>query len=156
MTSDKPPLAMTIGDPAGIGPELALSAWRARARGDAPFFVLAPPGLLRSLSKRLGVDTPIIETEFGRIASDFDRGLPVVPLENRVACEPGRPDAGAAGATIELITRAVELVRTGVARAVVTNPISKAVLYDAGFGFPGHTEFLGELASSWAPRLFRS
>ncbi len=154
MNSDKPPLALTIGDPAGIGPELAIAAWRARATGESPFFLLAPRGLLVAVTKRLGVETPIIETEPGRVAAAFDQGLPVVPLDNWAPYEPGRPDARAAAATIESITRAVESVREGAARAVVTNPISKAVLYEAGFRFPGHTEFLGELARAWGETAF--
>jgi 4-hydroxythreonine-4-phosphate dehydrogenase len=66
----------------------------------------------------------------------------------------GRPDAGAAAATIESIQRAVEAVRRGEARAVVTNPIAKALLYQAGFRFPGHTEYLGELAKAWGEPAF--
>ena len=149
MTSDRPPMVMTMGDPAGIGPELAISAWRALASEGPPFFVLAPPGLLGSMAKQLGVQAPIIETEPARVAAVFDRGLPVVPLENPVRCEPGQPNAADAAATLESITRAVQSVRDGAARAVVTNPIAKSVLYEAGFRFPGHTEYLGELAKAW-------
>ena len=147
---------MTIGDPAGIGPELALSAWRARARGEPPFFVLAPPGLLSSLSKRLGVETSIIETEPGRVAEVFDQGLPVVPLENRVTCQPGRPDASDAAATLEFITRAVQSVRDGVARAVVTNPIAKSVLYEQDFVFRVIRNFWANLPRPGARRPFQS
>ena len=68
--------------------------------------------------------------------------------------EPGRPDARNAAATIESIARAVRAVHDGAARAVVTNPIAKAVLYEAGFRFPGHTEYLGELAKDWAEAAF--
>ncbi len=154
MTAEKPPLAMTMGDPAGIGPEIALSAWRAREAGDPPFFVLAAPALLSAAAKRAGFETPIIETEPDRVAAVVDQGLPVVPLEHRVDAEPGRPDARNAAATIESITRAVQAVRDGAARAVVTNPIAKSVLYDAGFRFPGHTEYLGELARAWGAAAF--
>ncbi len=154
MTSDKPPLAMTMGDPAGIGPELALSAWLRRAPDDPPFFILAPPALLAAVAKRVGLGSLIVETEPARAASVVERGLPVVPLDCRVESEPGRPDARNAAATVESINRAVLSVRDGSARAVVTNPISKAVLYDAGFGFPGHTEYLGELAKAWGGLAF--
>ncbi len=154
MTGDKPPLAMTMGDPAGIGPELALVAWRARAPGDAPFFILAAPAHLSAVARRVGVEAPIIETEPGRAAGVVAKGLPVVPLEEPVAAEPGRPDARNAAATMESIARAVQAVRDGAARAVVTNPIAKAVLYEAGFRFPGHTEYLGELAKSWGEPAF--
>jgi 4-hydroxythreonine-4-phosphate dehydrogenase len=154
MTSDKPPLAMTMGDPAGIGPELALSAWLRRAPTDPPFFILAPPALLAAVAKRAGFGSLIVETEPARAAAVVERGLPVVPLDRRVESEPGRPDARNAAATVESINRAVQSVHDGSARAVVTNPISKAVLYDAGFAFPGHTEYLGELAKAWGGLAF--
>jgi len=154
MTSEKPPLAMTMGDPAGIGPEITLAAWRARAAGDPPFFVLASPALLTAAAKRASFETPIVETEPDRVAGVVDQGLPVVPLEHGVDAEPGRPDARNAAATIESIARAVQTVCDGAARAVVTNPIAKAVLYDAGFRFPGHTEYLGELAKAWGEAAF--
>jgi 4-hydroxythreonine-4-phosphate dehydrogenase len=154
MPHDKPPLAMTMGDPAGIGPELALMAWRERRRGDAPFYLLAAPAHLSAVARRTGIDAPIIETDPGGAAAAIDRGLPVVPLEQPVDAEPGRPDARNAGATIESIARAVSAVRSGEARAVVTNPIAKAVLYGAGFRFPGHTEYLGDLAKAWDESAF--
>ncbi len=146
MTVEPPPLAMTMGDPAGIGPELAFAAWRLRAPEDPPFFILASPGQLADLGRRIGADAQIIETEPARAASVIAKGLPVVPLQNPVKAEPGRPSADNAAATLELIERAVSAVRVGAARAVVTNPIAKATLYEAGFRFPGHTEYLGELA----------
>jgi 4-hydroxythreonine-4-phosphate dehydrogenase len=149
MTAETPPLAMTMGDPAGIGLELALAAWRASEAGSPRFFIFAPPKLLSETARRLGFEAPIIETSPADVARIFAKGLPVVPLENPVEAEPGRPDPRNAGATIESISRAVRAVRDGAARAVVTNPIAKAVLYDAGFRFPGHTEFLGELAKAW-------
>ncbi len=154
MTGDRLPLAMTMGDPAGVGPELALAAWRNRTPGDAPFFVLAAPAHFASLAGRTGSKTPIIETDAARAASVFDKALPVVPLESAFEVETGRPEAGAAAATIESIGRAVEAVRVGEARAVVTNPIAKALLYEAGFRFPGHTEYLGELAKAWGASAF--
>ena len=154
MTGDRLPLAMTMGDPAGIGPELAMAAWRARSRGDAPFYLLAAPAHLVGLARRVGFEAPIIETEPGQAARVVGRGLPVVPLENPVEAESGRPDVRNAAATIESIARAVSAVREGNASAVVTNPIAKAVLYGAGFRFPGHTEFLGDLAKAWGDAAF--
>jgi 4-hydroxythreonine-4-phosphate dehydrogenase len=154
MMVESPPLAITMGDPAGIGPELALAAWRLRAAGDPPFFVLAAPAHLAEVARRIRSPTPIVETDFERAASVIDRGLPVVPLNNAVAAEPGRPNAANAAATIESIERAVLAVRAGTARAVVTNPIAKTTLYESGFRFPGHTEYLGELAGAWGGRHF--
>jgi len=153
MTGERPPLAMTMGDPAGIGPELALATWRDR-NPSAPFFVLAAPALMNAAARRLKFAAPVIETDAAGAAAAFSKGLPVVPLESAVADNPGRPSAANAAATIESIARAVEAVRQGAARAVVTNPIAKAVLYEAGFQFPGHTEYLGELAKAWGAPAF--
>jgi 4-hydroxythreonine-4-phosphate dehydrogenase len=154
MTVEAPPLAMTMGDPAGIGPELALAAWRLRAPDDPPFFVLAAPGHLAEVGRRIGSTAPIVETDPQHAASVIGRGLPVVPLDSPVAAEPGRSTAANAAATLESIERAVAAVRAGLARAVVTNPIAKATLYEAGFRFPGHTEYLGELARAWGGPAF--
>ena len=153
MTGDKPPLAMTMGDPAGIGPELALAAWRDRTPG-APFVVFAPPGVLAAAARRAGLAVPIIETDPAGAGAAFRAGLPVIPLRNPVDDAPGRPDAANAPATLKSIERAVEAVRQGQARALVTNPIAKATLYEAGFKHPGHTEYLGELAKAWGAPAF--
>jgi 4-hydroxythreonine-4-phosphate dehydrogenase len=154
MADDKPPLALTMGDPAGIGPELALAAWRSRSPQDAPFFLIADPARLTTLARALGLEVRIVESSPHEAAAAMSKGLPVVRLEHAVDAEAGRPDARNAAATIESIVRAVEAVRKGEARAVVTNPIAKATLYEAGFGFPGHTEFLGELAKAWGKPAF--
>jgi 4-hydroxythreonine-4-phosphate dehydrogenase len=153
MTGEQPPLAMTMGEPAGIGPELALAAWRERSPR-APFFVLAAPAILASTARRVKFAAPIIETDPAGAAAAFPKGLPVVPLKSPVEDKPGFPSAANAAATIESIVRAVEAVHEGAARAVVTNPIAKAVLYEAGFQFPGHTEYLGELAKAWGAPAF--
>ncbi len=153
MIGDKPPLAMTMGDPAGIGPELALAAWRDRTP-DAPFVVFAPPGILAAAGRRAGIAAPIIETDPAGAGAAFASGLPVIALKNPVADAPGRPNPANAAATIESIERAVEAVRQGDARAIVTNPIAKATLYEAGFKHPGHTEYLGELAKAWGAPAF--
>jgi 4-hydroxythreonine-4-phosphate dehydrogenase len=154
MTRDTSPLALTMGDPAGIGPELALAAWRARASDAAAFVIFAAPGLLAAAAKRAGLTAPIIETDPAGAKAAFLKGLPVVPLKNAVEDAPGRPSAANAAATIESIERAVEAVHQGQARAVVTNPIAKATLYEAGFKYPGHTEYLGALAEAWGAPAF--
>ncbi len=153
MTGDTRPLAMTMGDPAGIGPELALAAWRDRTPG-APFVVFAAPGILAAAAKRAGLRAPIIETDPAGAQAAFSNGLPVVPLKNAVEDTPGHPSAANAAATIEAIERAVDAVHQGQARAVVTNPIAKATLYQAGFKYPGHTEHLGALAEAWGAPAF--
>ncbi|HEX9169134.1 MAG TPA: 4-hydroxythreonine-4-phosphate dehydrogenase PdxA [Roseiarcus sp.] len=153
MSGDKALLAMTMGDPAGIGPELALAAWRDRAT-IAPFFVFAAPSVLAAAARRASFVTPVIETDLAGTAAAFSKGLPVVALKSAVEGQPGRPTAANAAAIIESIDRAVAAVRQGAARAVVTNPIAKAVLYEGGFQFPGHTEYLGELAKAWGEPAF--
>jgi 4-hydroxythreonine-4-phosphate dehydrogenase len=143
------PLAMTMGDPAGIGPELALRAWLRRGDIGAPFFVIADTEVLHGLSQKLALDVPVRGATPQQATAIFNDALPVVALSKSVSVQSGHPDSAGAAATIESIERAVEAVRLGQASAVVTNPIAKHILYDAGFSYPGHTEFLGELARSW-------
>jgi 4-hydroxythreonine-4-phosphate dehydrogenase len=141
-------LALTRGDPAGIGPELALKAWSAtRFDPEAPaFFIIADPGHLAALAKRFGLEIPLAPTSPEEAAAVFPEALPIVSLKDAVKGTLGRPDPGDAAATIRSIEAAVDFVKSGRADAVVTNPISKEVLQRAGFAHPGHTEFLGELA----------
>jgi len=142
-----------MGDPSGIGPEIALKAWGERHRQSlSPFFVLADPAHLTRLAKTLRLDVPVRACEPEEATQIFATALPVVALSEPVVGMPGKPDAADAALTIESIMRAVELVHAGAAAAVVTNPISKDNLYKAGFKHPGHTEFLGELAE----RLFHT
>ncbi|GEP04604.1 4-hydroxythreonine-4-phosphate dehydrogenase PdxA [Methylobacterium oxalidis] len=150
MNQDRPPLALTLGDPAGIGPELALAAWRLRTinPGVPPFFVVADPAFLERTANRLGESVPVAEIDPETAAEVFPRALPVVPLPSgaEIAAEPGKPDPALAGATLESITAAVAFVQAGRASAVVTNPIAKYVLTQVGFAYPGHTEFLASLS----------
>lgn len=131
-------LALTMGDPAGIGGELTVSAWRALRHTGPAFTAIDDPARL------VGVPVRAVETLAEAVAV-FPEALPVLPLALAAAVVPGRPDPANAAATIASIERAVHLARAGEAAAVVTNPISKAVLYAAGFPHPGHTEFLGAL-----------
>lgn len=141
------PLAVTMGDPSGIGPDITLDLWQRRQALDLPpFFVLACPDLLAGRAAQLGISVPIVEVDPCQ-AGDWPEGaLAVAALENPVKAEAGQPDSGNSSAVLESIERAVSLVSEGHAAGVVTNPIAKAQLYAAGFKFPGHTEFLGELA----------
>ena len=142
------PLALTLGDPAGIGPDITLLAWQARARGRIPpFALLGDPGVLAARAETLGLDVPIVAVDgIEQAPAHFARALPVLPVPVAARVVAGRPDPAAAPAVRQSIERAVSLVARGAARAVVTNPISKAVLYGAGFPYPGHTEFLAALA----------
>ncbi|MBM3529792.1 MAG: 4-hydroxythreonine-4-phosphate dehydrogenase PdxA [Alphaproteobacteria bacterium] len=141
------PLALTMGEPAGIGPDITLAAWLRRAElGLPPFYVLADPQCLIRRAKHLSIDVPVQPVAPEEATAVFARALPVVPLGLPATAEPGTPDATSALAAIASIERAVDDVVSGKAAAVVTNPVSKAVLYRSGFADPGHTEFLAKLA----------
>jgi 4-hydroxythreonine-4-phosphate dehydrogenase len=143
-----PPLALTMGEPSGIGPDISLSAWQRRdAATVPPFFLLACPGLIRDRARALGVDVPVREIAAPHEALGvFADALPVLPLGNAVRAQPGRPESANAAAVLEAVETAAALFRRGEAAAIVTNPIQKAALYEAGFAHPGHTEFLEFLA----------
>lgn len=139
---------MTMGDPAGIGPDVTLTMWhRLDPSNRKGIIVHGCPGVYRERATRLGLDIKIIEIDPENPGAVSDDALAVAPLENPVSAEPGRPDGGDAPAIIESIERAVGLTVSRKAAAVITNPIGKAQLYDAGFSFPGHTEFLAELSA---------
>jgi len=150
MPLDRPldrPLALTQGDPAGIGPDITLAAWAARETYDLPpFLFLGDPAVLKSRAALLGIDVPIREADTESAVSTFADALPVLPVPAGVEVAVGEPHAATARGTIGAIEKAVSLCFEGRAAAVVTNPIAKSILYQAGFGFPGHTEFLADLA----------
>ncbi|NRG18942.1 4-hydroxythreonine-4-phosphate dehydrogenase PdxA [Rhizobiales bacterium] len=144
------PLAVTLGEPAGIGPDITLMAWSRRMREGLPaFYVLGDADLLQKRAQRLNLNVPIKQVEPGDTVEVFNDALPVVPVAIGLDDLPGEPVPGSGKAVVKSIEQAVEDVRSGVASAVVTNPISKKVLYDAGFTYPGHTEFLGALAAKF-------
>ena len=146
-------LAVTIGEPAGIGPDITLAAWRDRVRTNLPpFYVIGDPAVLVRRASRLGLDVPVAEVEPEAAARTFASALPVAALEQRSMAEPGQPDAGSAPLAIAAIRRAVADVNAGRCAAIVTNPIAKSVLYGAGFDAPGHTEFLAKLAEEQGHR----
>jgi 4-hydroxythreonine-4-phosphate dehydrogenase len=141
------PLALTLGEPAGIGPDITLAAWLKRRELDLPpFYVLADPQCLAHRAKRLGLDVPIEVVTPANTVAAFARALPVVALGLPATAEPGKPDTTSAPAAIASIDRAVADVISGAAAAVVTNPIAKSVLYKGGFTDPGHTEYLAKLS----------
>jgi 4-hydroxythreonine-4-phosphate dehydrogenase len=136
-----------MGEPAGIGGEIALKAWLARASGLPPFVLVDDAARVRRLAGDLALPVPVRAVSGADDAlAVFAEALPVVdrPLPRPVL--PGRPDAANAAAVAGAIETAVTLVCSGEAAAVVTNPIHKKVLYDGGFRFPGHTEYLAALA----------
>jgi len=160
------PLALTLGEPAGIGPDLALAIWRRRVELELPpFYVVADPGFLRRRAAKLGLDVPIADVTATSAVATFRSALPVLPLDIAVTAEPGYPDRSSAPAAVASIRRAVADVMAGAAAAVVTNPVAKNVLYNWGFAEPGHTEFLATLVQEatgaslrpvmmlWSPEL---
>ena len=109
-----------------------------------PFFLLCDPSLIAARAG--GLDVGITECAPDEATARFETALPVVTLASRFVNKAGLPDAANAAGTIEAIDRAVALTLEGKAAAVVTNPIAKKPLYDAGFAHPGHTEYLAHLA----------
>jgi 4-hydroxythreonine-4-phosphate dehydrogenase len=160
------PLALTMGEPAGIGPDITFGAWRRRAELDLPpFYLLADPKFIAVRAGRIAPDVAISVIEPSATAATFASALPVVDIGVPVTAEPGHPDRSSAPAAIAAIRRAVADVTDGAAAAIVTNPIAKNVLYASGFAEPGHTEYLAKLAEEatgnaalpvmmlWSPEL---
>lgn len=143
------PLAVTMGDPAGIGPEITMKAWLSRRKWRLPPFVLiADPDLMAHRAKALGYKLPLAQIESpAQAMAAFDEVLPVLSAPKPVEFfEAGDPSPENAPSVITAIEKGVELVLEGEAAALVTNPMSKAVVAAAGFGFRGHTDHLGALA----------
>ncbi|MBV8594048.1 MAG: 4-hydroxythreonine-4-phosphate dehydrogenase PdxA [Caulobacteraceae bacterium] len=142
-------LALSLGEPAGIGPEIVLKAWSA-LKGDGPPFMVVGDAAALASAPGAG-STPIQPVgDCAQAAEVFARAVPVLDLPLPRPAVPGRPDPGSASSVIAWIERGARLALSGEASALVTAPIAKKPLYDAGFAFPGHTEFLGELARDGA------
>ncbi len=139
------PLALTLGDPAGIGPEIILKAWRALRAEGPPFMVVgdhdalvaAPGGERACPVVRVGRPEEALEV--------FPEAVPVLDIPLSAAVVAGKPSAVHAPAIIRWIETGAGLALGGRVSGLVTAPIAKAPLYEAGFSFPGHTEFLAEL-----------
>lgn len=144
-TRDRP-LALTMGDPAGIGLDISLAVWMNRQAWQVPPFILiGDAAALQQRARLLGLDIPVREATCAEAFSIFDSALPVLPVTCAAAVTPGEPVSANADAITGAIETAVQLTMEGATSAIVTNPIAKSVLYDAGFKFPGHTEFLAAL-----------
>ncbi len=140
------PLALTLGEPAGIGPDITFAAWRRRAELDLPpFYLLADPHFIAQRTKRTAPEVNSVVVEPAQAEAAFGNALPIVDIGVSVSAEPGRPDQSSAPAALSSIRRAVLDVGAGAAAAIVTNPIAKNVLYRSGFAEPGHTEYLAKL-----------
>lgn len=160
------PLALTLGEPAGIGPDLAIQLWRRRAELRLPpFYLIGQSEFIKRRAHMLGVDIAVSVVTPMQAIECFQRALPIVPLDMTITATPGKPDASSAPAAIASIRRAVADVLAGRAAAIVTNPVAKNVLYRSGFAEPGHTEFLAKLVQEatgiatrpvmmlWSPEL---
>ena len=160
------PLALTIGEPAGIGPDLTIAVWQRRFELDVPaFYLIGDVDFIRQRAAVLGLDVPFAVVTPGETTATFARALPVVPLGLSITASPGKADASSAPAAIASIRHAAADVMAGRAAAMVTNPVAKNVLYRSGFAEPGHTEFLAKLAAEatgkqvrpvmmlWSPEL---
>ncbi|WP_375414032.1 4-hydroxythreonine-4-phosphate dehydrogenase PdxA [uncultured Bradyrhizobium sp.] len=159
------PLALTSGEPAGIGPDIALAAWLRRSELKLPaFYLTGDRDFLSARARTLGLDVKLKNVRAEDAVATFPDALPVVATGQPATARPGQPDERSADAAVGSIRHAVDDVIAGRAAAVVTNPIAKSVLYRAGFRHPGHTEFLAELAAQdgntpqpvmllWSPAL---
>src|SRR5207302_4797858 len=159
------PLALTLGEPAGIGPDIAIKAWLRRTELKLPaFYLLGDRDFVARRADILGLDVDLADVAVEKAVSAFASALPIVATGRVATAQPGQPDETSAQAALASISHAVADVASGRAGAVVTSPIAKSVLYRAGFRHPGHTEFLAELAATgghvpqpvmmmWSPAL---
>lgn len=135
------PLAVSMGDPAGVGPEIIGKAWAARELHMlGPFFAV---GNLRAITAVWDGPTVMV-SDPNEVASAFDKGLPVLPTGETRAVRPGEPDVHGARSALQALELAAGLARSGAASGLVTGPVSKKQLYDIGFTYPGQTEFVAE------------
>ncbi len=150
MIAAQRPIALTMGEPAGIGGEITLKAWLGRKRSDIPpFFVIDDPDRLSRLAARLDWTVPVRAIDRPAEALEcFESTLPVLarPLASTVM--PGQPDPANAGGVLRAIEEAARLAMAEEVAAIVTNPIHKGVLYKAGFRHPGHTEYFFALSGT--------
>jgi 4-hydroxythreonine-4-phosphate dehydrogenase len=160
------PLALTLGEPAGIGPDLTIQLWYRRVELRLPpFYLIADPEFIKRRARLLGLDVAVSVVTPAQATDIFGRALPISALDSPVTATPGQPDASSAPAAIASIQCAVADVLAGQAAAIVTNPVAKNVLYRSGFAEPGHTEFLATLTKEstgkaatpvmmlWSPEL---
>lgn len=143
-------VALTLGDPAGIGGEIAARAW-SMLRNEMSFFLIGDPDHMGRIAAPLGVPLRPVDTP-GQAALAMAEGLPILPHALPRPAPAGLPDPANAAAVIAMIERGVRLTRSGEALALCTNPIhKKALIEGADFAFPGHTEFLAHLCGAPLP-----
>ena len=148
------PIAVTMGEPAGIGGEITLKAWAARQNNTPAFFAIDDASRLRHIADQFGITCPVTAIDTPDMAINvFKSELPVLPLDLKIATPVtlGTPTAETGSSVVGAIEQAAKLVMSGNASAMVTNPIHKATLQGGDFPFPGHTEFLGHIFDSDTP-----
>jgi 4-hydroxythreonine-4-phosphate dehydrogenase len=144
------PLALTIGEPAGIGPDITFAAWLRRNELKLPaFYLLADPAFVLRRIERMELRVPTAVVAPQEALAAFKHALPLVDIGSPITARAGQPDASSAPAALAAIRQAVNDVCTGSAQAIVTNPVAKSVLYRSGFSEPGHTEYLASLGQQF-------
>ena len=150
--SELAPIAVSMGEPAGIGPDLILRLYENRAElGLPPFIVFGSMAFLAARARRLGLNINFAQTTVDQAAGQFPVALPVCHIEGLVPDKPGDTSPLSGKVVIEAISRAVTETLAGKCRGLVTAPIHKAALYTTGFKYPGHTEFLAALCANGGP-----
>jgi len=146
-----PPFVLSMGEPAGIGPEIILKAWAERDTHQLPaFFVTGSHYMLQETAKKMGLDMAIqVISSAAETKEVFPKALPIFNIDNENSdFEFGVPSAQTAPLVIKSIERAAKFIFNQDAAGLITAPIQKSILYDAGFPFPGHTEYLGQLCKA--------
>jgi 4-hydroxythreonine-4-phosphate dehydrogenase len=144
MIIDLPVLAVTPGEPSGVGPEIVIKL--CQERPEFRLLAVADPGLLRQTARQMACDLKITEWEPG---DQIMAGkLACLPVKLDQPVRPGQPDPKNAAYVLSTLTRAVALINDGHAAAMVTGPVHKAVINESGVAFSGHTEFLADLAEA--------
>lgn len=152
------PLALSMGEPAGIGPEITLKAWAAREREALPvFFAVGDPALYRRTAAALKLDVQVRDiSDASEAVAVFGDALPVLPVALAAQVEPGRLTPANARSVMQAIDVACDLALAGQASGIVTNPIHKRALYEAGLQVPGHTEYLADRTGGATPVMMLS
>ncbi|MEP7241190.1 MAG: 4-hydroxythreonine-4-phosphate dehydrogenase PdxA [Devosia sp.] len=146
------PIAITMGEPAGVGPDLILRLYAQRQELDLPpFIVVGNMAFLAARARRLGFNINFMATASSDAVQQFPVTLPVLNIDGLVPDKPGETSHLSGKVVIESVARAVAETLNGACRAVVTAPIHKAALYSAGFKYPGHTEYLAALCANGGP-----
>ena len=150
MSTSPPVIVVSSGEPAGIGPDIALAL--AAQSYAARLAVLGDPDLLAARARQLGIDLRLRPCrDADDIASHVPGGLQVLPVALRAPVTAGTLDTANAAYVLEMLRRGTELCMTGAAAALVTAPVQKSVISNSGVAFSGHTEFLAELTGVAQP-----